>query len=227
MILLGFVNINSFCQQGPDDPSNSIPKEISNKLKWLHGTESPFNISVFDSRAFALSMVSVTRDPDVAERYNKLIGSNGKEFIEKHPDSMRGIDFNNTYKLAEPFVNGPVFVSGRMEEKWNIYLWDESLYLVRSWTGALIYRVYITLTANSLAIRKIEYDGAHICSDNDAMRAVDFLIKSHLLRSPAVAPLPDDAPRNEIGIAMYLFGEYGRLGFFASKENTIDAVFRK
>ena len=207
--------------------SYGIPIEIVEKLKWLSEAESPFTVPVFDTRAFATTMVSVTSDKNVAALYTELTKIDGTLYKGRHTDFARITDSGFHVDLTTSLKNGPVFVSSAMEEKWNIYFFDNILYFVRSWTGDLFFRAEVSILEKELSVSRVEYNSRVCSKDFDATRAVYFLIKSHIFRKPAIAPIPNEISDHKVEIAMYLFGMYGCVAYFASRENTVDARLKE
>jgi hypothetical protein len=199
----------------------SIPKSIMDQLRWLSAAESPFGIPVFDTSAFAATMVSATSDPSIAAKYTELTKSLGKEFIGQHPPSYRAFAPNYSIRLLRPLADGAVFISSAMEEKWNIYLYASNLYFVRSWSGRLEFRAKVRVDGEALIATRIEYDPQFADSDPYATAVVDFLIKSHIFRLKAVAPIDPRTDEDSVAIAMSLFSNYGRLALYAARRDTI------
>src|ERR1051326_26767 len=179
------------------------------QLKWLEGDSSPFDIPVLDCRPVTTTMLSFTKEKATAERYAALCKSDGKQHIGEHPTSAKMADVALSYPYKGKTTDGPVFISGSMEDKWNIYLYENVLYFTRSWTGDLVYRAGIECGNDRINIRTIEFDGDVISSATDAVRAVDFIIKSHLFRVLSFAPVPSTLSNEPKEIALYLFSQYG------------------
>ena len=110
-----------------------------------------------------------------------------------------------------------------MEDKWDIYFHEDHLYFARSWTGNLIYRADCKVVGHYLIVSSIlAMDEFTFKDDRYAVRAVDFLIKSHLLRMEVPHPLPAIGTDDVRQIVMFSFSEFGRWASFATFEETIE-----
>lgn len=190
-------------------------------LRWLEASQNPFGMRVLDCRPVTRRWLSVTKNPDMAERFATLRSSTGLEHIGKTPSGADRVDCGMDYPFDGGVKAGPLFRAQEMEDKWDIYLYDGVLYFARSWSGDLA------------AIARIEFgDTARItwaaaamsgnCPDGAPypIRVVDFLIKSHLHRRIVPHPLPiglRDDPMQLAGHSMSLFG---RWALFATFEDT-------
>lgn len=191
--------------------------------RWLSAEESPFDIPVLDCRPVTTTSLLFTQDKEVAERYVRLTRSDGKEFAEKHPEAAQCVSVLLEYRHDGVPAEGPVFISRCMEEKWNICYYCSALCFVRSWTGDLVYRARMEFTGKESRVVEIEYNSNRICSAIDAIRAVDFLIKTHLYQKMAITPIPATISHDDGEMVSYLFSEYGHAAHFASREDTVDA----
>jgi hypothetical protein len=114
-----------------------------------------------------------------------------------------------------------LFVAQQMEDKWDIYLQDGDLYFTRSWTGELVFRAAIAFKNGEAMVSKVEANQAKIVEDTAlAIRSVDFLVMTHLLRIEAPHPFRLDLPDDKRTLALYSFSEYGRWAFYGSFEDT-------
>ena len=117
--------------------------------------------------------------------------------------------------------DGPLFVARQMEDKWDVYLYDGHLYFARSWTGDLVYRAAVEFRGDEAVVTGVEVGRARAGDDPGlAVRAVDFLLKSHVHGREAPHPLPRGLPEDTRALAVYSFGEYGRWAWYGSFEDT-------
>jgi hypothetical protein len=87
-----------------------------------------------------------------------------------------------------------------MEDKWFIFLEDQTLFMYRSWTGYCIYQVLFEINTPGYRSTRIwvnrnlrQYNN----TDNDYdLAVVDFLIDGLLLHKPVTFPLPSNLPPN-------------------------------
>jgi hypothetical protein len=100
-----------------------------------------------------------------------------------------------TYPFGGEARDGPLYVAQRMEDKWDIYLYDGYLYFARSWTGELAYRARIEFQERAAVVTGIDVSRTRLMNEPPlAIRTVDFLIKTHLHRREAPHPLPEWFP---------------------------------
>jgi hypothetical protein len=104
-----------------------------------------------------------------------------------------------------------------MEVKWDIYIYDSTFLLARSWTGQLNYRAKAEVTADAIRIRSIE-TMAHLAEI--APQAVYFLIGSHAMGQVLPHPIPRDTPEDPHHIALVSFSMFGNKACYASYEDT-------
>lgn len=202
--------------------------DIFSALKWLEPDQNPFHMRVLDCRPFSSTMISTTKDPNIAARFSHLRAVSGEEHRGRQPDDAVSVPCELSYPFSGESRDGPLFVAQAMEDKWDIYLYEGHLYFVRSWTGDLTFRARIEFKEREAVITTVEANPARVKDDPVlAVRMVDFLVKSHLNRTEVPHPLPQDFPQDNQSIALYSFSEYGRWAFFASFEDTTKVRIEK
>ena len=191
------------------------------ELNWISREESPFKMRVLDVRSFTMSMVASPADKKLAELFIQLRSSKGNQYHGKSPDQAMHVDCQLRYPHGGPTRDGPLVMAKEMEDKWDVFLYENDLYFTRSWTGVLVYKARIdffdtTAIVSSIhAIPQLVKGGSWL-----AICAVDFLVKSLLYRRIAPHAVPPSIPNDEMGIAAYSFQEYGRWATYASFEDT-------
>jgi hypothetical protein len=196
------------------------PEERESELRWLSEEESPFGLRVLDCRRVSRGMVSTAENQACLERYVALRGDTGESLRRRHPPDARTVPCALRYPSepgATAMPNGRRFVSLRLEYKWDIAHWDGALLFTHSWTGKLVYRAPIMITANGdepgvMSIAEIEAAAGkhHMESDAYVVATVDFLIQAYLLGRIVPHPIPKDieaAP--ERTIALWCFQTFG------------------
>lgn len=189
------------------------------RLVWLDPRESPFGIRVLDCRPIAETFLSATQDVACISFFGSPEARFGGQFREQHPEAAVRVACQLVYPLATPLPEGPVFLAGAMEEKWNVYHFAGVLYFARSWTGHLQYAARLAPSARELRVVEVEAWPGNVLGDESmAVRQVDFLIRSHLLGQAAPHPVPHLSTKKQI--ALWSFSQYGRRGLFAAVEAT-------
>lgn len=190
---------------------------------WLEPGENIWGLPVFDCSESASSMVSTTSHPEIAKKYVSLRDSTGEELRKEVFKPALSFPCNLTYDVEGRAPDGPVFKSQVMEEKWDVYLYDDQLYFCRSWQGELMYRVKVQCEPQVLKVVLIE--GSHKTNEKMTLRDVDFLMKSHVLGSIALHPLPREVGRDPQKLAVYSFAAYGCLGMYGTFEETVGTPY--
>src|SRR6266404_4263585 len=87
------------------------------RLVWLpHGhLENPFPIEVLDCRAVALTFLSTTSDKRVAESFNRLRASDGREVSGLMPEGAIHSECALRFPFNGQHNDGPLFLAKEME----------------------------------------------------------------------------------------------------------------
>jgi hypothetical protein len=199
------------------------PNKQKITARWIQPKENLWRLPVLDCTQYADGMMSFTDAPEVAKKYGELRRASGEELPRLDFKSAQHFACNLTYKIDKRPADGPLFKSRVMEEKWDIYLYDEGLFFCRSWSGELIYRAAAKCEPPALKISMVE--SSQQLPESLAVRQVDFLIKSHLMLATALHPLPADLGRDEEKQAMHSFTCYGAKGRYGTLEETIGTAY--
>lgn len=187
-------------------------------LRWVPAAENPFGVELLDCREFAGGTEAWTRDQTLVASFDSLRRSAGEELREQSATPRLRTACRLVYPVKDEPEEGPFFMAQVMEEKWDIFLYGERLYLTRSWTGELVYAAALRFASASLEVLAVEDFGEPREEGPTAVAVVDFLIRSHLARLTTPYPLPTHLGRSELSLALYGFhnyGRFGRLGTFA------------
>lgn len=220
--LLSIFRSSSSVAQKPEATTAVNPDSDSTPpARWLtkDSSSNPFILDGFDCYGFVSSMLSTTTDPAIAESFVSLRSSDGQALRGSLPEEGIEISCALSYEYSREASDGVLFKSAVMEEKWDIYLYDEHVYFCRSWTGKLAVVAEINTAVNSLRISRIW--APRSVDPYLAIQQVDYLIKSHLYKRQAPHPLPSDLQMEPSAVAMYSFSQYGRLCCFGSFESTL------
>ena len=186
---------------------------------WLRGDASPFPMDVFDCRAAALTHVSMTGDPVIAESFSRLRQSDGTEYIGTTPEDPAYFEIALQIPLhGEELRDGPLFKAEQMEDKWDIYRYGDIYYFVRSWTGTLIHLAHGHVREGVLHIDGI-ITASQMIDQRDRTffaREVFFLLFNHVLGIEYPHPMPSYRAGDEDSIVQFSFAEFGRRGWYAT-----------
>lgn len=204
------------------NPFKKEKKEEEYSFQWIEiGKDSPFNKRILDVRSLTWNIVATTKDKNVAESYNRLRNSNGKEYIDSSIDNGITIDTLLEYPHNGDTLDGIVFKSDSMDCKWDIYIYNNIFYFVRSWLGELVYKANIEVLSNKLIIYKIEFSKETTLKL--AKSDIHFLLKTHAMGQV----LPHQIPaylNSDMDIALYSFRQFGNKGCYACFEDITDTV---
>jgi hypothetical protein len=165
--------------------------------------------------------MTTTEDPEIAETFLRNRSAVGKEYVDEKPEHPIEVDVTYRFELGKTVIaNGPLFMAGQMEEKWDIFHYDGVLYFVRSWTGTLAHVAQCRVVDGMLEVSSIVTDASTL-DERDVMffvREVFFLIVSHVLGVVYPHPLMTCLPMDDDSILKFSFSRYGKRGLFASKQ---------
>lgn len=192
--------------------------------RWLTADDpdNPFGIEGFDCRVFTQSMLSTTSNPRIAETFlaerRRLVIDDPAMLPEGATEAACAL----SYAYRGEAGDGALCKAATMEEKWDIYLCGDRLHFCRSWTGQPVFVAAFAHHDDTISIDRIWTSGA----PDFSIRQIDYLIRSHLFRTPAAHPLPDDLPREPHAIASYSFSQYGKRCGFGVYGDTTRIAFR-
>lgn len=198
----------------------SAESDSFENCRWIPADESRFGIEVFDCGAFCQSMASMSSDPNVAARFVGLRSSSGEEYRGKLPPKPVAIDCNLAYPFSDESQDGPLFKADVMEDKWDIYLYDDCLYFARSWTGQLNYVAAVRFEQDEARLRSVTVSSKCNPDPRFTIGTVDYLIKSHIYRQLLPHPQPLQFPRDPKSVTMFSFSQFGRWARFGTYEDT-------
>jgi len=190
------------------------------ELVWLPVAhpENPFPVEVLDCRAVALTFLSTTSDKSVAECFNRLRASDGREMVGCTPDGSIQADCILRFHFNGQHNDGPIFLAREMEDKWDFFAYDSRLYVRRSWTGVLTHVAELEYSSDAVVVHRIYCEQNTAFGDPAfAVAQLYFLISTHLGRTLQPFPIPKDFPRTAgKPIALMAFNSYGRRAQFGA-----------
>ncbi|MEO3402978.1 hypothetical protein AAFN85_03690 [Mucilaginibacter sp. CAU 1740] len=206
----------------PADQSN----DPSLNFKWYDpGDGNPLNKRILDIRPYTQYMISTTNDWKTAERFitnRKITGEEYKGFEFKGAISVNA---QLTYPHNGKRLEGICYKASEMEDKWDIYIWDDIIYFVRSWTSVVAYKAFVNYSDDKLIIHKVEFETR---DDNEsesliAINNVHFLISTLAGKTVMPHTIPGHLKTYE-EIARYSFSLFGRNCWYATYEDILDTT---
>ncbi|MDU1904273.1 MAG: hypothetical protein E6772_05760 [Dysgonomonas sp.] len=192
-------------------------------FKWHEiGEGNPFNKKILDVRPLTWNVLAFTKDKEVAETYNRLRNSTGREYIGSNIPENIISEINIEYPHNGTSLEGIVFKADSMDCKWDIYIYDNIFYFTRSWTGDLVYKAYVTISEDKLMIYKIEFS-PDTWNENIAKNDIHFLLKTHAMGQVLPHKVPDYL-QTDMDIALYSFKQFGNKGCYACFDDITDTI---
>ncbi|MEJ2110640.1 MAG: hypothetical protein P8Z37_12160 [Acidobacteriota bacterium] len=189
--------------------------------RWIPASENQFGIDVLDCSSITQGMVAMTSDVKVAMTFEELRSSQGREYRDLKPEQCGTVAYELEYPPIQTPQDGPVFKATAMEDKWDIYLFNARLYFCRSWSGILGYRANIRSEKDKLYVMQIDYEKTRAENPLDAVRDVDYLIKSHLYGALVPHPLLRNVPSDPMSLAANSFSRFGQRCLYGTYDDTI------
>jgi hypothetical protein len=186
------------------------PKEINPSVdqEWMPvGEGNPFDAPIMDIRSVALSMVSTTSDPKVAENFGATRSCDGSRYINQEPTDAKSYLTEFSYPHNGEKLEGIVFKSPVMEVKWDIYAYGDWFYFVRSWTSDLVYKARYENTGKALVFREVI--ASKVSSELEAQN-IHSIILTHVLGRVWPYHVPErlrDMSFNSLSLMM--FSQFG------------------
>lgn len=199
------------------------PSKQKAAIRWLAPSENRWGLEVLDCTQYANTMMSFTGDVEIAKKYQNLRRSTGEELPSQVFNPTLSIPCDLAYKIRRRAPDGPIFKSQVMEVKWDIYLYNDQLYFCRSWGGELFYRA--TAECEPPTLRVLLVETSQRIDEKNAVRNLDFLMKSHALQAKALHPLSESMGRDTQKLAQFSFAAYGCRGLYGTFEETIGTPY--
>lgn len=208
--------------------------EVSMDPPWVDKDDNSFQMRVVDCKQFCSDSFLFAMG-DEPQSFVDLF-DNGQANIDRLPKSLRDPHVESCLlgypKGAGELLDGLQAMATSMEDLWNIVLIEGYFYFVRSWTGQLRHRAKVDFRDHAMFVTEVATNSPSagsmpfadaLANDNTfGVRQVDFLIKTLLFNAPSPAPLPNNAPTEAGGIALYALTEYGKIGWYPTFDDTTE-----
>lgn len=204
------------------DESEYIQNSGFENPVWYDVSEgNPFNSRVLDIRSVTLNIVATTKEKWIAKNFIESRSDIGEQYIDKEVEGGKRFQINMCFPHNGDELEGIVYKSESMDEKWDIYAYGEWFYFVRSWTSELVYKVHYSNTGSEL---KFDY---LFTNDVDSPELHDQNLYSIFLTYVFGRVWPYVIPEHirsesEVKIALYLFSKFGCKATIATYENVFD-----
>lgn len=206
----------------PSPAANPMPEFEVRQLSSADDA-NPFVVDGYDCLSFVRAMKASAADPEVARKFASLRKITGSSYAGQLPPDAVEISSKLEYP-GEQVRDGMLYKAEKMEQKWDIYLYQKNLYFCRSWTGALVYVAAFALEKGKISVDTVWATKEALSEDHSfAIREVDYLIKSHVMHGRMPHPLPPDLPRDAETVGQYSFAQYGNMCCFGTYADTLPA----
>ncbi len=186
-------------------------------LPWIEAQDNRWGIRLLDLRPLTQTVLSTSKDPQMAENALSYNTEDGTSFIGLLPREQNTIPANIGFPIDGRLVPGVLFTPAAMEHKWAIYFHDGTLIFVRSWFREVFATARTTQRDGMLIVEEITGDFAGDESPEFTKSFLTFLLLSHAIGAVAPAPLPSmlEASPKEAGIwAFSAYGNRAHVGTF-------------
>lgn len=202
------------------------PEQQTYKFEWYDiGEGNPFNKRILDCRSFTQSNLATTRNKNIAEKFNRLRQSDGREYISQGFKNKITLETNLKYPPSGSQLTNLIFKAQSFDEKWDIYIYDNCFYFTRSWTGELVYKAFAFVDSNNVTIYKIELQDNDSVDRSIEICNVHFLVTTQILKGILPHRVPVNL-RTEMEIALYSFSQFGNKCWYATYDDILDIVVK-
>lgn len=202
---------------GESDSESSTNFFADMDFKWHEvDQDNPIGMKFLDMRCYSQTVMSLVEDVKISKMYGKQRENNGKEFVGRRIENSKKIDCDLHYPHNDRELEGIIYKSSQMEEKWDIYAYDSQFLFVRSWTGELKIRAFVRNKGTEITIDKIEIDEGY---EDIASQIVHFILGTHAFGQVLPHTIPEDMPDDPKIISIFSFGLFGNYARFATYED--------
>ncbi len=204
-------------------PAKAAEAPFGASLHWIAADKNPWGVRILDCRPVSTGWRSTTADPSIAKSFLQLRHADGRAHLQAEPLPVQ-VSGEFTLPVPELPPQGCFSSARQMEEKWDLFHFDNRLFISRSWTGMLSYTASLHCDGNSLHVSDIRatplYENEHL------LRELHFILRAYGNRVIMPHPLPvnlapDDSIASKEQIALHTFNSYGSFGWFGTFEDTI------
>jgi hypothetical protein len=194
-----------------------LPEEP--QISWVEANKNPWGIRLLDVRAVTQRMIATSQDPQCAANAISYGRDDGSAFLAQSPIVENTFSAGLLYRTNGPLGEGALFRPAMMEHKWAIFHRQNKLLIVRSWLRKLFAIAETEQWGDMLAVGTVRGGFAQENEPEDyAIRALDYLIRSHALGEVYPAPLFSGEDEDIDQAAIACFGAFGNMALFAATE---------
>ena len=186
-------------------------------LPWIEASDNPYGKRLLDLRPLTLSVLSTTKDRQIAENALSYNGEDGTSFSGQTPENTDIIEGLLSYAVDGRLEPGVLFIPRAMEHKWAIFFHEDTIIFVRSWLRQVQVRARTAQKDDRLTIIDITGAFTDDASAEFTRSSLHYLLLSHVLDRTTPAPLPPvlAGSLREAGLwAFSMYGNMAQVGIF-------------
>ena len=195
---------------GTDKKQETTPI-TEESLPWIEPSENAWGLRLLDLRPISQTMLSTSKDPQMATNAISYGGEDGMHFWGQKPNNQNNISINLSIPIDNSLEPGVLFTPDTMEHKWAIYFDGEYLIFIRSWLRQVFVIAKTTQKNNQLFIENIIGTFTEEESPEFSKAVLNFLLISHSIGDIVPAPLPKELELNTRSAGLWAFSSYGNM----------------
>lgn len=199
---------------GPAQPTSDAANPIP-----IDASDNPWGVRLLGVRPFTQAMLSTSPDPQCATNAISFGQDDGQAFVGQMPQADQRLTIDLRYPAEQRVADGVLFIPRQMEHKWALFVHQQTIICVRSWTRQV----------QAIAHFKVQDGFAHVYEIHGSLlpnnvdpltnqRLLDFLIRSHALNLPYPVPIPSGLELSPQATASWCMAQFGKLALFATSE---------
>lgn len=195
-------------------------------LPWMEPTGNPWGLKLLDLRPITQTMVSSSKDQQMATNAVSYGGEDGTSFWGIKPNNQgRTISANIAMPIDGALAPGVLFTPDTMENKWAIYFDGDYLIFIRSWLREVFVIAKTSQQNNQLIVESITGEFTENESPAFTKAVLNFLLISHSMEEIVPAPLPKELISNTRSAGLWAFSSYGNMAYVGTfDENFMPAA---
>ena len=180
-------------------------------LPWIEPSENPWEIRLLDLRPISQTVLSTSKDPQMANNAISYGGEDGTLFWGIKPKIIQSISSDFSIPIDQRLEPGVLFTPETMEHKWAIYFDGEYLIFIRSWLRQVYVIAKTSQKNNKLIIEEIIGEFTENESPEFKTAILNFLLVSHAIGEVVPVPLPKELETNTREAGLWAFSNFGNM----------------
>ena len=199
-----------FHSDKPKPPPGANQTNIP-EIPLIAPTANPWHVPLLDVSPVTQTYIATSTNRDCAANSISFGTEDGLIFSDDTLASEPEIPTQLTYRIDRMLAPGAIFLPPDMDHKWALFFHNNRIICVRSWLRKTVATGEVQLAQDTAIITKIRGTLTGDKEEPDfAIRAFDFLIRTHALGEVFPAPLPPGLDKDPKNAAVWCFSEFGR-----------------